>query len=73
MLIDDVERYITLRRSLGFKLEKTARHLRAFARHAMEKGDTHIRIATAMTWSAETSSTPGSHYRRLQEIAHEKV
>lgn len=69
MLIEDVERYISLRRSLGFKLEKNARHLRAFARHAMEKGDKHIRIATAITWSAETSSTPGSHYRRLQEIA----
>jgi len=51
MLINDIERYIALRRSLGFKLEKTARHLRAFARHAMEMGDTHIRIVTAMTWS----------------------
>lgn len=69
MLINDVERYIALRQSLGFKLEKAARHLRAFARHALAQGDTHIRIATAMTWSAETSSTPGGRYRLLQEIA----
>lgn len=69
MLINDIERYIALRRSLGFKLEKTGRHLRAFARHAREKGDTHIRIATAMAWVAEASSTPGGRYRLLQEIA----
>jgi integrase/recombinase XerD len=69
MLINDIERYIALRRSLGFKLEKTGRHLLAFARHAMEKGDSHIRIARAMAWAAETSSTPGGRYRLLQEIA----
>ncbi len=69
MLINDIERYIALRQSLGFKLEKTARHLRAFARHAVEKGDTHIRIATVMPWSAETSATPGGRYRLLQETA----
>ena len=69
MLIEDVERYIALRRSLGFKLKKP----RAIFRHSRvmpkEKGQNHIRTVTAMTWSAETSSTPGSHYRRLQEIA----
>jgi integrase/recombinase XerD len=69
MLIDDVERYITLRRSLGFKLEKTARYLMAFAHHAVEKEDAHVHTVTAMAWAADVSSTPGSHYRRLQEIA----
>jgi integrase len=69
MLINDIERYIVLRQSLGFKLQKTARHLRAFACYTVEKGDTHIRIATAMTWSAQTTSTPGGRYRLLQEIA----
>jgi hypothetical protein len=58
-LINDIERYIVLRRLLGFELEKTARHLRAFARYAMERGDTHIGTMTTMAWAAGVSSTPG--------------
>ncbi len=69
MLIDDAHRYVALRRSLGFKLEKTARHLDAFTRHAVANGDSHIRAATALAWTAEVSSTPDMRYRRLQEIA----
>jgi hypothetical protein len=38
MLIDDVERYLALRRSLGFKLDKVAANLRAFAGFATSKG-----------------------------------
>ncbi|MCH4086778.1 tyrosine-type recombinase/integrase [Acetobacter sp.] len=70
MLIDDVNRYITLRRSQGFKLEKTARHLEAFARYAAERADTHIRIESALDWSSSTSSTQRARYRKLQELAH---
>lgn len=69
MLIDDADRYIRLRRALGFKLEKTARHLAAFTGHAVANGDSHIRTATALAWTAAVSSTPGSRYRRLQEIS----
>ena len=69
MLIDDVDRYIELRRLLGFKLAKTARHLTAFARYAVDQGDTHVRRETAIAWAAAVSSTPRSHQRRLQEIA----
>lgn len=69
MLIDDAHRYIRLRRSLGFKLEKTARHLVAFTHHAAASGDSHIRTATALVWTAAVSSTPGSRYQRLQVIA----
>jgi integrase/recombinase XerD len=69
MLIDDANRYVALRRSLGFKLEKTARHLAAFTRHAVDHGDSHIRTATALAWTAAVSSTPDMRYRRLQEIA----
>jgi hypothetical protein len=39
MLMDDIERYVALRRSLGFKLEKPSRHLRSFARFAAERGE----------------------------------
>ncbi|HTO63249.1 MAG TPA: tyrosine-type recombinase/integrase [Acetobacteraceae bacterium] len=69
MLIDDAHRYIRLRRALGFKLEKTDRYLEAFTRHAVANGDSHIRTATALAWTAMVSSTPGSRYRRLQEVA----
>jgi integrase/recombinase XerD len=69
MLIDDANRYIALRRSLGFKLAKTARHLNAFTCYAVAQGDTHIRHATAITWAMAVSSTPGSHQSRLREIA----
>lgn len=69
MLIDDVERYIELRRSLGFKLAKTARHLTAFARYAIDRGDSHIQGATAIAWTASVSSTPDSRQRHLREIA----
>jgi integrase/recombinase XerD len=54
MLIDDVERYLALRRSLGFKLDKVAANLRAFAGFATSRGDTHVIAATAVEWAAMT-------------------
>ncbi|MBZ9606180.1 tyrosine-type recombinase/integrase [Phyllobacterium chamaecytisi] len=69
MLIDDANRYIALRRSLGFKLEKTGRHLSCFTHYAKEHGDIHVRAATALAWAEAVSSTRDSRYRRLQEIA----
>jgi integrase/recombinase XerD len=69
MLIDDVERYITLRRSLGFKLAETAQRLSAFAHFAAAQGETHVRSATAISW-ATLAPSRNSRYRRLQEIAH---
>jgi integrase/recombinase XerD len=69
MLTLSAARYIALRRALGFRLEKTARDLDAFTRHAVAHGDSHVRIATALAWTAAVSSTPDSRYRRLQEIA----
>lgn len=69
MLIEASHRYVALRRSLGFKLAKTARHLEAFTQYAADRSDTHIRAATAISWASSVSSTPNSLYRRLQEIA----
>ena len=43
MLSADVDRYIALRRALGWKLVKTERYLRSFARYLDVRGDTHIR------------------------------
>ena len=52
MLNDHVERYLALRRTLGYKLRNTGRNLQAFAHFASDKGDTHIRAATAVESAA---------------------
>ena len=68
MLIDDIERYLALRQSLGFKLERAAEYLGAFARFAAARGERHIRAQTAIEW-AQTAPTPGSRYYRLRDVA----
>ena len=67
MLIDDIERYLTLRRSLGFKLERAAEYLGSFARFAAARGERHIRTQTAIEW-AQTAPTSGSRYTRLRDV-----
>jgi len=68
MLTQDVERYITLRRTLGYKLVKAARHLHAFAHFASERGDTHVRASTALAWIAQAASTPVARNRRWTDL-----
>ena len=68
MLIADIERYLTLRQSLGFKLERAAEYLEAFARFAAARGERHIRAQTAIEW-AQRAPTPGSRYCRLRDVA----
>ena len=67
MLSDHVERYLTLRRTVGYKLLNTGRNLQAFARSASDKGDTHIRAATAVQWAAQ-ASTPHARSVRLHDV-----
>lgn len=69
MLIDDIERYLALRRSLGFKLEQAGKYLGAFAGFAAARGERHIRAQTAVEW-AQTAPTAGARYNRLRDIAH---
>jgi integrase/recombinase XerD len=64
MLIDDIERYIGLRRSLGFRLQKPSRHLQFFARFATGRGERYIRAATAVEWAA-AAPTPEARHRWL--------
>ena len=57
MLVADVDRYISLRQALGFKLRDISRTLRAFARFAADRGDTltvvvHCRQVAAVTREA---------------------
>jgi integrase/recombinase XerD len=67
VLSDDVERCVTLRRTLGAKLHKGARQLQSFARFAEERGEFHIRAATAVAWATE-APTPGIRSRRLGAV-----
>lgn len=67
MLTSDIERYIALRRTLGYTLREGARFLRAFARFATTHGDTHVHAATAVAW-AETGSSPYARHIRLRHV-----
>lgn len=67
MLSDDAERYIELRRTLGFKLQKPSRHLQSFARFATERGETYVSATTALKW-ATMAPTRGARQRRLGDV-----
>ena len=67
MLSDDAERYIELRRTLGFKLRKPSRHLQSFARFATEKGESYVSAATALEW-ATIAPTRCTRHRRLGDV-----
>jgi len=68
MLIAHVERYISLRQALGYKLRDLSGNLNAFARFATGKGDTHVRVSTAVDW-ATAASSPHGRYIRLRDVA----
>lgn len=68
MLSEDADRYITLRRTLGYKLVKAERHLRAFARFAAGRDEVHIRTASVLAWLATVARTPGARERRLTDL-----
>ena len=68
MLKEDVGRYIALRRTLGYKLRKAARHLQAFARYADERGETHVRAATVLLWVTATGRTLDARAERLRHL-----
>lgn len=67
MLTSAVDQYIALRQTLGFKLRETARSLRAYARFASARGDSHVRAATATEW-AGTASSPHARHIRLRNV-----
>jgi integrase len=68
MLNEDVDRYIALRRTLGYKLRKPARHLQAFARYADERGETHVRAATVLAWVAAAGRTRDARAERMRHL-----
>lgn len=57
MLSRDVERYVTLRRTLGHKFGDQARSLELFAKYAMAYGDQFVRAKRVLDWAkAQTPS-----------------
>lgn len=64
-MIDNVERYITFKRHLGYKFDQAARRLRAFADDSDAGGDGFIRATAAIDWPRK-ASTVGQAQIRLQ-------
>ena|SRR5258708_35914570 len=52
MLTPAIDRYLELRRALGYKLETSEIMLRSFARHAQTRGETRVTGSSALAWTA---------------------
>jgi integrase/recombinase XerD len=72
LIIKHVERYISLRQTLGYKLRKLSANLRGFAKFADERGETHVRVATAVEWATGACSPHARHIRmrNVARLAH---
>lgn len=64
MLMSAIDRYLELRRSLGYRLTTAESSLRSFARYAAEHGDRHVRRDRAQGWAAR-ASTPRQRAKGL--------
>jgi integrase len=68
-LRDALADYLTLRRALGYKMDKAERLLGQFTAFAGERGETHIRIETALTWATKPAGAAAIWTsRRLAEV-----
>lgn len=67
MLMPMIDRYLELRRALGYKLETTEDLLHGFARFADECRDTHVISQTALAWAAR-ATTVRQRDKRLRTI-----
>ena len=52
MLSQDVERYIDLQRTLGYKFGDQSCSLKLFAAYAMSNGDEFVRVERVLAWAA---------------------
>ncbi len=51
-----IETYLALQRTSGFELINNHYLLHSYARFAAERGESHVRTATAITWAAQSPS-----------------
>ena len=68
MLTANIERYLSIRKTLGLKLKDLQLNLRDYARFASKRGDTHITTASATKW-AQMGSSPYVRNTRIHRIA----
>lgn len=64
MLMSAIDRYLALRRALGYSLGSAEPLLRSFARYAALRGDVYVLRDRAQDWAAQTS-TPRQRAKRL--------
>ena len=61
--------YLTMRRALGYKMDKAERLLGQFTAFAEERGETHVRTETALTWATRPAGADVIWTsRRLAEV-----
>lgn len=55
-MIDHVQRYVAMKRHLGYKYLDNERTLHSWARYAMARGEATMRAETVIRWASEASS-----------------
>jgi integrase/recombinase XerD len=68
MLIQSIDAYITLRRSLGIEMLNEKYLLHSFARFAAGRHEIHVRAESAVEWAA-LGPSPWERERRLRTLA----
>jgi integrase len=61
--------YLTMRRALGYKMDKAERLLGQFVTFAEDRGETHVRAGTALAWATKPAGADAIWTsRRLAEV-----
>lgn len=61
--------YLTMRRALGYKMDKAERLLGQFVAFAEDRGETHVRAGTALAWATKPAGADAIWTsRRLAEV-----
>ena len=61
--------YLTMRRALGYKMDKAERLLGQFVAFAEDRGETHVRTETALAWATRPAGAAAIWIsRRLAEV-----
>ena len=60
--------YLAMRRALGFKLDREAAQLPRFVDFVESRGERHVTVDAAMTWSTLAPSTPAWSAARLRIV-----
>ncbi len=68
-LADALREYLSMRRALGFKLERAGQLLGGFVAHADQVGSDHVTIELALAWATQPAGADASwHAARLSAV-----